>query len=303
MLNIFSAVFGLAAIVAIGYVFKRVGWVQASNVGIFSKIILYVTLPALIVTSFNSTVIEPSLFMVTAVAAFAILIQMGVGVFVLERAGGPRERVFALLNAGNYNVGNFAIPFLTTLVGPPAVVTAAMFDMGQGVLVAGIGYATAMAISRGKPVTFAAVVKEAFKNPVMIAYLVMVTLRMLDITLPDGVIEFTARLGGANTFVALFMLGVALELRLNRESYRRAVLHLGVRYAFTIVLSLLVWFVVPLALEFRVPLIMLLWAPIASLAPALTAEAGGDFQLSSFVTAVSTVIGMIMMPIVLVILT
>lgn len=302
MLEVVSAVAGLAAVVLLGWIFKRVGWAPPSSVGIFSKIIIYITLPALIVTSFNSTVIEPSLFLVTAVGVVAILVQMGVGVFVLERAGGPREKVFALLNQGNYNVGNFAIPFLATLVGPSAVVTAAMFDVGQGVLVAGVGYASAMAIARGGRLTPWSVLREALRNPVMVAYIGMLVLRSLGVTLPAPVIEATARIGSANTFLALFMLGVALELRLPRESYARAWLHLGVRYAFALLFSVLVWLFLPLPVEFRVPLVMLLWAPIASLAPALTAETGGDYQLSSFVTAVSTVVGMIAMPLAMVLL-
>lgn len=303
MMEIASAVFGLAAIVAIGYTFRRVGWVKSSDVGIFSKILMYATLPALIITSFNSTVIDPSLFLVTAVGALVILIQMVTGFLLLGRSAGKRERVFALLNSGNYNIGNFAVPFLTTLVGPTAVVTASMFDVSQGILMAGIGYAAAMAISRGKRITLGTIIVEAFRNPIMVTYLVMITLRMLDITLPDGIIDFTARIGGANTFVSLFMLGVALELRLDRDSYARAIRHLGVRYAFAAVFSVLVWILVPLEPEFKVPLMMLLWAPIASLAPALTAEAGGDFRLSSFVTATSTVLSMLVMPLVMVLLT
>ncbi|MDO5495066.1 MAG: hypothetical protein Q4G64_05090 [bacterium] len=303
MQDLISAVLGLSGIIALGWLFRRLGWAPLSSVGVISKILIYVTLPALIITSFNSTVIEPSLFLVTGFAMVAIVLQQLVAFHLLERRGGPREQVFALLNQGNYNVGNFAIPFLTTLMGPGAVVTAAMFDAGQGLLVIGLAYATATAIASGRPVTPLRVLGNALRNPVMIAYIGMVALRSLDITLPDPLIDFTSRVGAANTFLSLFMIGIGLQVRLPRASLTRAAHHLGVRYAFSLTLSLIVWFFLPLTHEVKVPLIMLLWAPIASLAPALTAETGGDFQLSSFVTALSTVVAMLAMPLVLVILT
>ena len=43
----------LVLIIALGFGVKRLGWVRASDFGVFSRVVLGVTLPCALATSFN----------------------------------------------------------------------------------------------------------------------------------------------------------------------------------------------------------------------------------------------------------
>ena len=48
-------------------------------------------------------------------------------------AGRPpaADRAFGVLTVQSFNIGLFAIPYVSTFVGPQAIVYAAMFDIGE----------------------------------------------------------------------------------------------------------------------------------------------------------------------------
>ena len=58
--------------------------------------------------------------------------------------------------------------------------------------------------------------------------------------------------------------------------------------------ALLGWFLLPFPLEYRQALVMCTLAPIASTAPAFTAELKGDFGLSSAVNSISILISIVL---------
>ena len=59
-------------------------------------------------------------------------------------------------------------------------------------------------------------------------------------------------------------------------------------------LALLGWYLLPFPLEYRQALVMCTLAPIASTAPAFTAELKGDFGLSSAVNSISILISIVL---------
>ena len=102
--------------------------------------------------------------------------------------------------------------------------------------------------------------------------------------------------------VFLFMLGIALEIRLERRSYGIALKYLVVRYALAVPFALAAWYLVPLDEPIRVVLCTLLFAPLGGMAPVLTSYVGGDLRLSNFILSASVVISVVAMPTVLVLL-
>ena len=57
----------LILIIVIGYVIKRIGWVSAADFPKFSKIVLRITLPCALITSFNTFDITYNLLFLTAI--------------------------------------------------------------------------------------------------------------------------------------------------------------------------------------------------------------------------------------------
>ena len=75
---------------------------------------------------------------------------------------------------------------------------------------------------------------------------------------------------------------------------------LSIRYGVAVVASLMFYFVLPLPLEYRQTLAVLVFSPIAAAAPAFTGDLKGDIGLASAVNSISIIISMIMITTVLI---
>ena len=291
----------LMLIIAIGYGIKRLGWVSARDFPIFSNIVLRITLPCALIVSFDTFELKPAL-LVIAVGAFVVNLVQEVSGFLLGRPHGRAAQAFGVLNVGGHNIGLFAMPYLAGMLGPHAIAYAIIFDVGNTLAAAGVGYAWGISLSqpdrRMSPMRF---VRQILRSPVFVTYLVLLVLGTLQWHLPRAVISFAAIVGGANTFLAMLMIGIGLEVALPHHKYQAAARHLGVRYALSSGFALAVWWM-PIDHFVRIVLCMLLFSPIPSMTAGFVAEAKGDVELSTFMTSVSIVVGIVAMPLILLVL-
>ncbi|MGV8907353.1 MAG: AEC family transporter [Propionicimonas sp.] len=296
MFEIAARALSLVAIVGIGLGIKRLGWVTKEHFGLFAKLVLGVTLPCALLTSFNDYHLDRALLGLTVLGLLVNVVQQGIG-YLLALRRGRREQAFAVLNSGTYNIGAFATPYLSGFMGPHAMIYSSLFDIGNAVASAGIGYGwgTALAGEQGAH-RWRDTARTLATSPVFVTYIGLLLLKLFDLRLPDVLITFTSTVGAANPFLAMLMIGIGLELRLHRSKYVAAARHLAVRYAFSVVVAVACWTLLPLPVEARVVLVMLLFAPIASMVPGFTGKAGLDVELSAFMTSVTLVIGIIVMP-------
>ena len=296
MLDIAARALSLVAIVGIGLGIKRLGWVTKEHFGLFAKLVLGITLPCALLTSFNDYHLDRALLGLTVLGLLVNIAQQGVG-YLLALRRGRREQAFTVLNSGTYNIGAFATPYLSGFMGPHAMIYSSLFDIGNAVGSAGVGYGWGMALA-GEPGAhrWRDTARTLAASPVFVTYIALLLLKLLDLRLPDLLITFTSTVGAANPFLAMLMIGIGLELKLHRSKYVAAAWHLAVRYAFSIVVAVACWTLLPLPAEARVIVVMLLFAPIASMVPGFTGKAGLDVELSAFMTSVTLVIGIVAMP-------
>nr|NLI48836.1 hypothetical protein [Propionibacterium sp.] len=288
----------LLLIIVVGYLIKRRGWVDDTAVKLFGKILINITLPAAIVTSFNTVEITPRMLYVTGLGFVVVFIGQAAG-FLVARSQGRQAQALAVLNVGPFNIGLFAIPYLATFVGPEGILFAGLFDIGNGLASIVFGYTAAMLLARGRgSVHTGRALLRAVLMPVFVSYVGMVALRLAGLTIPAPVIGFTSIVGAANTFLAMMMIGIGLQIVLDRSRYAAAGRILVTRYAVVIALALVVWFLLPLPVVEKTVIIMVLAAPIASLSAAFTAEAGLDVGVSTFAISTSVLVSIAAMPLV-----
>ncbi len=295
MLEVLGRAAVLVAIIGIGLGAKRVGWVAASDFNLLSRILLRITLPCALATSFNTFTVTPGLVYVVALGAAVSLAQEAIG-FVLGGPRGRRGRAFGVLNVGTFNIGLFAVPYLAVLLGPPALIYAALFDVGQTLVALGIGLPWATALTGAGESSPRAIARRIFSSVLFDVYLFLLVIALLGIKLPAPVIALTSTVGSANTFLAMFMIGVGLELAQGRSRLAEAARHLAARYAWSLVVAVLIWFALPVEREVRLVLTMVVFAPVAAMVPGLTAESKGDVALSTFITSISVLVGIVAMP-------
>ncbi|MEA4945885.1 MAG: AEC family transporter [Propionicimonas sp.] len=298
MLAVLVKALTLVAIIGIGLLAKRAGWLSAAHFPIFSRLVLWVTLPAALLTAFNQYTFHPALLLLT-VLAFAVNTGQQLIGYLLARGRGRPERAFAVLHSGSYNIGAFATPYVAGMIGPQAMLYTTMFDLGVAFGSAGLGYGWAATLVQPAEPGRLRRILLALRNPVLVTYAVLLILMLVGARLPDPVIVFTSTIGAANPFLAMLMIGVGLELRLPRRKLRLALRFLAVRYLIAILVAVATWFWLPLAADVRSIVCALWFAPLASMIPGFAERLGLDVEASTFMTSVSMAVGIVVIPLVL----
>ncbi|MGN0373013.1 MAG: AEC family transporter [Enterocloster sp.] len=282
------------AIIILGYTLRQKGFFKEEDFHVISKIVLKITLPAAIISNFSGINMDPSLLLLS-------LLGLGSGIlFILlsfaMTAGKSRdERAFNILNMSGYNIGNFTMPFAQSFLGPLGVVTTSLFDAGNAVICLGGSYSTAAMSKNGSgKISFLPIIKRLLLSVPFDAYLLMTILSLLHISLPTPVTTFTGIIANGNAFMAMLMMGVGFHLSGDRSQIFSIAKILTVRYSVSALLSAAFFFLLPLKLEYRQALAILAFSPIASAAPAFTAELKGDYGLASAVNSISIVISIVL---------
>ena len=302
MTQIFIKAISLVLIIAIGYGIKQLKWVSYNDFPKFSKVALYITLPCALATNFNTFNINFGLMFLVAVGILTNIIQQLTAYF-LNRKKGSKEKAFSIFNSSSYNIGAFAMPYISGFAGSFAIIIASIFDIGNSIAAAGIGYGFGMAIAKDKEnITPMSFIKSMFSSPIFDTYLFLLIFRLLKLHFPSSVITFTSTVGNANTFMAMLMIGIGLELKLNKDKLKTALKFLVIRYGFSIVFTIITLFILPFSKDIKMVLCMLYFAPLAAMISGFTSEAGADVETSAFMTSVSIIIGIVVMPIVLIIM-
>ncbi len=277
-------------VILLGYGLRRIGFFKEEDFHVLSKIVLKITLPAAIVFSFADKEIDVSMLVLSLLGLGAGLIYIGIGFLMNTRASGD-QKAFGILNLSGYNIGNFTLPFVQSFLGPAGVVVTSLFDTGNAVVCLGGAYsAAAMAKGEGKGMPAAQILKTLAKSVPFDTYMIMTVLCLLGIRLPSQAVSFAGIIADGNAFMAMLMIGVGFKLSGDKSQLGAMAKILGIRYGVAAVLSCVFYFLLPLPLEYRQTLAILVFAPVASAAPAFTGDLKGDIGLSSAVNSMSILI-------------
>ena len=108
------------------------------------------------------------------------------------------------------------------------------------------------------------------------AYLIMLALAALHIRLPAPLLRLAEVTANANAFLAMLSIGILFEINFGKKDLGEMARFFALRYGVVLALAAGVYWLLPLAADIRQALCVLLMAPVASVAPLLTRNAGGD---------------------------
>lgn len=211
---------GLLLIVALGYLLKRRGVFQQGDARLLSRIIVNLTLPGALLSSFSAFRLVPSLLAVLAAAAAANVLLLAVSALVTRRRPGP-VRALYLLNAPSYNIGTFVLPFVQSFLPPDMLLAVSMFDAGNSPFNCGGAYALTAALTGGERLTVRSVLGRMLRSVPFDTFLAILLLGLLGLRLPQTVYTVAGMFGQANAFLAMLMIGLLLEPRIPQESRLR----------------------------------------------------------------------------------
>lgn len=282
------------AIIVLGYVLRRRGFFKEEDFHVLSRIVLKITLPAAIVSNFAGMDLRPSMLLLTVLGLGGGVMMLLAGAVVT--AGRSREeRAFFMLNMSGYNIGNFTMPFAQGFLGPIGVVTTSLFDAGNAFICLGGAYSVASMVKNGSGrISLLPIAKTLIRSVPFDAYVLMTVLSLAHLSLPGPVVSFAEIISGANAFMAMLMIGVGFKISGDRSQKGKIIKILSVRYGISALMAGALYLFLPIQTEYRQALAILCFSPIASAAPAFTADLKSDFGLASAINSISIVISIVL---------
>lgn len=276
------------AIIILGYTMKKIGVLHQDDFMVLSKIVIRITTPAAIAVSFAGKEIDLSLLLL-------ILLGLGSGIllvaatYLLSLRNSKNQRAFNMLNVAGYNIGNFALPFVQGFLGPVGIIVTSLFDTGNAIVALGGAYGAASTVKDGSGFDLKLIAGKLVRSVPFMCYIILVTLNLAKIPLPTPMVSCLQIIANSNAFLAMFMLGVGFNLSGDFKQIGIIAKVLSIRYTLSALMAVAVYFLLPMDLEVRQTLVILLFSPISSIVPAFTGDMGEDVGLSSAINSISII--------------
>ena len=209
--------------------------------------------------------------------------------FLMNLRSSKEQRALDVLNLPGYNIGCFTLPFVQSFLGPTGGGGTSLFDAGNAFVCLGGAYGIASTIKDGRGFSPRRIGRALLTSVPFLSYIIMVTLNLAHISLPSPILSCAGVIANANSFMAMLTIGVGFRLSGDRGQLRYIVKMLLARYGIAAALALGCYYWLPMSLEVRQALVILLFSPIGSAVPGFTAQLKGDTGLSCTLNSIAIV--------------
>lgn len=289
---------GFFIMIFIGYFLKKIGVVKLEDKDFLGKILLNVCLPAVIIMSFQGFVFEVSLIIALVIGISCNLLGIFVG-YLLSRNKSKETRAMMMMLTSGYNIGIFTIPFVSSFFTSTAVLSVLMFDVGNAVFVMGITAAIVNGVinnEKGNPIPI--ILGKMSKSVTILTYVAMFTIIGLGIEIPQAVFTIASIPSNATSFLAMTMVGIMIEFKIDPNEKKELFSLLGLRYCYGFFMAFLMFTFLPFDLEVKKALMIGVLSPMSTASmvfaqtfgckPSLVGGAGTFSILLSMIFIIST---------------
>ncbi|MGI6019203.1 MAG: AEC family transporter [Marvinbryantia sp.] len=299
-LSILNQMLSLFCIGVIGYIMYKVKILDDTSTVRFTKLILSITLPAQILTSFMNSrgvISNKTVLYVFGVTLLCYLMPglLGAAFVFVTRAPKQQKGLYLFMHLFA-NVGFMGFPVISTIFGDAGMIYAVIFNVVFNVLVYSLGI---LLIGNSKETT--GFQPKLLLNIPFIAALISIILFFTPIQFPSAVMSALDYLGNVTTPVAMLILGCTIASMPVKELFDdwRVYLFAAMRLA---VVPLTVMLMLKL-IGVKDPLIsgvmiILTGMPVATNTTMLAIEYGGDLQLASKGIFFTTILSVITIPLI-----
>lgn len=295
MLDIFIKALGFILIIVIGFLLKTKGICKREHGQFLSTIIMNITLPCALLSSINNLEITPILLIALLIGFLGNVITNIAGYLITPKET-PLNRALSMINTSGYNIGTFTLPFVQTFFPASAIAYVCLFDTGNALMCLGGTFtAASTVVSNDEKPTFHSIIKKLFSSIPFCTYIVLFFLSLFHIAIPEQILSITSIAGNANAFLAMLMIGILLEIKLDFSQIKTIQKILVTRYAISIALSLCVYFLLPVDLVVRKMIVLCLFAPVSSVAPVFSSKLGSNSPVPAAVNSLSIIISIMIL--------
>lgn len=291
MEKILIKAFAFIFIIAGGYFLKKVKFFKEDDYRIVSRIVLNLTLPGAIISSFGKFEKGGSIFLLVVLGLLCNLVMIWLG-YMASRKQDNKVKALYMLNFAGYNIGTFTLPFVQNFLGTGGVITTCMFDVGNAISCTGGSYAlvSSMISTTGEKFSPKEFIKKLLCSVPFMTYMVMLIFASLSIKVPVLLLSVADVVGNANGFMSMLMIGLMFKIEFKYDYLKKAGVILLSRYTASAVMGIIAYTLLPVSLEVRQVLVILLFSPISAMASVYTEKCESDIGIASFSSSVSILI-------------
>lgn len=298
MLVVLSKAIAFVLIILIGYMCKRRGVFAPTDYQLVSKIVLNITLPCAVISSFAHFQLDLSLLAAVALGLSGNCVMIFVAL-MLTRRETLAAKIFYIFSLAGYNIGCFTLPFAQAFLTPFAVVALCMFDVGNSIMCTGMTYAlTASCIgyADGHKDRFSmkSIAEKLLHSAPFVVYISMLILSLAGVQFPKSVYTFTDIVGAANPFLSMLMIGMMFEIKLDKQAMGYVKELFSVRYLTSLVCAGAFIYFAPFKQEVNYVIALAFMAPCTIIGPIFVEKLGGNVQLASLFNSMTIITSVIL---------
>lgn len=308
MLDAVQGVLTVLSMILLGYVLSRRGWFEGQTSGLFSKLVIKVSLPALIVSNLLNTFDKAMLLeagMGVLVPMVCMLLLYGVGLLLAR-----------ILNMPSYNRGIFVamfafsntifvgLPINVALFGEESTIYALLYYFANTALFWTIGIGGMLQSNgKGNGLSISGRLKN-FMSPPLISFIFSLLLIFLNISLPRFVMDALKYIGNLTTPLSMLYIGMVVnsvaveEVKFNKDML--AIL-LG-RFVMAPLLILIFMYFLPLPVLMKKVFVIQASMPTMTQIAIVSQAYGTDYKYAATMVTVTTVASLFFIPLYMIVL-
>lgn len=298
MLVVLSKAIAFVLIILIGYICKRRGVFAPTDYQLVSKIVLNITLPCAVISSFAHFQLDLSLLAAVALGLSGNCVMIFVAL-MLTRRETLAAKIFYIFSLAGYNIGCFTLPFAQAFLTPFAVVALCMFDVGNSIMCTGMTYALAascIGYADGHKDRFSmkSIAEKLLHSAPFVVYISMLILSLVGVQFPKSVYTFTDIVGAANPFLSMLMIGMMFEIKLDKQAMGYVKELFSVRYLISLACAGAFIYFAPFKQEVNYVIALAFMAPCTIIGPIFVEKLGGNVQLASLFNSMTIITSVIL---------
>lgn len=232
-------------IILLGYIIKKFGIITEKDGEVLTKVILNITLPALVINSTRTLQFDLSLGLMPI---FAISYGLMISIFALFffRKQDRTDRGMLSMLMPGFSVGLFAYPFVEAIFGSKALNYAAMFDMGNSFTVFVLAFSLGSFFASDEfHLDLKTVLRPLTRSIPLIVYMITLAISVAGLHYPAPIMEIAQTVSKANMPLSFLVMGIFLNINMEKSHWLNIFKVLGARYLIGIITGLLLYFVSP----------------------------------------------------------
>jgi len=224
-------------IILLGYFFKRTKILKESDGQTIARIVFNITLPALVLVTFNQMEVTLPLVSLIFIAILFGLVAAAAGFFAFRSADTDLKGMAIMMMPG-VNVGLFAFPLVEAIWGREGIQYFGMFDVGNAVIVFGLCFFIASYFANGSSKFYLReTVSPLLRSIPFLTYMFVVALNIFDFHLPPFLLDTAEIISAANMPLSLLLLGLYLNFSFEKSWFPLIGKYLAVKYGTGLVLG------------------------------------------------------------------